>query len=89
LANLLDYCDFLFPIVSTCVLSQSCGHLLLNDVLHFAISMNLKLKEENQIVPSFENLMDVDSIVTKELSLLAYNSRKKRLLMCWILSFHS
>jgi len=42
-------------IVSACVRNQSCGHWLLNDALHFAISMNLKLKEENQVVPSFES----------------------------------
>jgi hypothetical protein len=40
--------------------------LLLNDVLHFAISMSLKLREENQVLPSFESLMDDDSIVNVE-----------------------
>jgi hypothetical protein len=67
----------LFPIVSTCVLNQSHGHWLISDVLHSAISMNLKLKEENQIVVSFENFMDDDSIVIHELSLLASNTRRK------------
>jgi hypothetical protein len=28
--------------------------------------MNLKLKEENQVLPSFESLMDDDSIVNDE-----------------------
>jgi hypothetical protein len=38
--------------------------------------MSLKLKEENQIVISFENLMDDDLVVIDELSLLAYNRKK-------------
>jgi len=38
--------------------------------------MSLKLKEENQIVLSFENLMDDDLVVIDELSLLAYNRKK-------------
>jgi hypothetical protein len=37
--------------------------------------MNLKLKEENQVVLSFESLMGDDSIVIDELSLLASNIR--------------
>jgi hypothetical protein len=41
--------DCLSPIVSACVIDQSCGHWLFNDVLHFAISMGLKLREENQV----------------------------------------
>jgi hypothetical protein len=39
--------------------------------------MNLKLKEENQILPSFESLMEDDSIVFYELSLLASNIIKE------------
>jgi hypothetical protein len=31
--------------------------------------MSLKFREENQILPSFENLIDDDSIVNDELSL--------------------
>ncbi len=65
--------DCFFPIVSTCVFNQFCGHWLLNDVLHFVISMRLKLKEENKIIPSFESLMEDDSIISKELFLLASN----------------
>jgi hypothetical protein len=38
--------------------------------------MSLKLKEENQIVLSFENLMDDELVVIDELSLLAYNRKK-------------
>jgi hypothetical protein len=38
--------------------------------------MSLKLKEENQIVISFENLMDDELVVIDELSLLAYNRKK-------------
>jgi hypothetical protein len=39
--------------------------------------MSLKLKEENQIIPSFENLMDDDSIIIDELFLLAYNKKRE------------
>jgi hypothetical protein len=39
--------------------------------------MNLKLKEENQVLPSFESLMDDDSIVSDELSLLISNIRRE------------
>jgi hypothetical protein len=41
--QILVHC--LYPIVTTCVLNQSRGHWLLSDVLHFVISMNLKLKK--------------------------------------------
>ncbi len=58
--------DCLSPIVFTCVLNQSHGHWLLNDALHFVISMSLKLKEENKIIPSFESLMEDDSIISNE-----------------------
>jgi hypothetical protein len=40
------------------VFNQSCGHWLYSDALHFVISMNIKLKEENQVVLSFESLME-------------------------------
>jgi hypothetical protein len=43
--------------------------------------MSLKLKEENQVVPSFESLMDDDSIVIDELSLLACNIRREVIIM--------
>jgi hypothetical protein len=39
--------------------------------------MSLKLKEGNQVVLSFENLMDDDSIVIDELSSPACNIRRK------------
>jgi hypothetical protein len=39
--------------------------------------MNLKLKEENKIIPSFESLMEDDSIISNELSLLAFNIRRE------------
>jgi hypothetical protein len=69
--------DCLSPAVFTCVLNQSHGHWLLSDVLHFTILMSLKLKEENQVVLSFENLMDDNSIVSDELSLLASNIKSE------------
>jgi len=39
--------------------------------------MNLKLREENQVLYSFESLMDDDSIVSDELSLLISNIRRE------------
>jgi hypothetical protein len=39
--------------------------------------MSLKFREENQVLPSFENLMDDDSIVNDELFLLASNIRRE------------
>jgi hypothetical protein len=68
--------DFLSLNVYAYVLNQSHGYWLLNDVLHFAISMSLKLKEENKIIPSFESLMEDDSIIYGELSLLASNIKR-------------
>jgi hypothetical protein len=46
--------DCLSPIVFARILNQSHGHRLLSDALHSTISMSLKLKEENQVVLSFE-----------------------------------
>ncbi len=69
--------DCLLPIVSTCVINQAHGLWLFSDALHFVISMNLKLKEENKIIPSFESLMEDDSIISNELSLLAFNIRRE------------
>jgi hypothetical protein len=69
--------DCLSPIIFACVLNQSHGHWLLSDVLHLDISMSLKLKEENKIIPSFESPMENDSIIFDELSLLASNTRKE------------
>jgi hypothetical protein len=46
-------------------------------MFYFAISMSLKLKEENQVVDSFESLMDDDSIVIDELFLLFSNIRRE------------
>jgi len=39
--------------------------------------MNLKLKEENKIIPSFESLMEDDSIISNELSLLTSNIKRE------------
>ncbi len=69
--------DYLSLLVFACVLNQSSGHWLLSDDLHSAISTNLKLREEKQVLPSFESLMDDDSIVNDELYLLAFNIRRE------------
>jgi hypothetical protein len=60
------------------------GHWLRCDALHFTISMNLKLKEENQIVPSFETLMDNGSIIVNKLLLVTFNTRRE---VCDVLDF--
>jgi hypothetical protein len=39
--------------------------------------MNLKLKEGNEIVPSFDSLMENDAIVVNELALLASNIKRE------------
>jgi hypothetical protein len=39
--------------------------------------MNLNLKKENQIVPSFESLMEKNSIIVDELVLLVSNIKKE------------
>jgi hypothetical protein len=59
-----------------------------NDVLHSTISMNSKLREENQVLPSFETLMDEDSIVSDKLSLLVSNIKKEVInVLDFVLSF--
>jgi hypothetical protein len=39
--------------------------------------MSLKLKEKNKIIPSFESIMKDDSIISNELSLLAFKIRRE------------
>jgi hypothetical protein len=39
--------------------------------------MNLKLKEENKIILSFESLLEDDSIIFDELSLLSSNIERR------------
>jgi hypothetical protein len=51
--------EVLSRVVTTCVLNQSHGHWLLNDVLYYAITMNTKLMEILQNPPSF-GIMDED-----------------------------
>jgi hypothetical protein len=69
--------DCLSLIVFACVFNQSFGHWFLSDDLHFVISMSLKLEEENKIIPSFESILEDDSIISNELSLLAFNIRRE------------
>jgi hypothetical protein len=52
------------------------------------MSMSLKLREENQVLPSFESLMDDYSIINDELFLLASNIRSEVInVMDFFLSF--
>jgi hypothetical protein len=39
--------------------------------------MSLKFKEENQILPSFETLMNDDSIITSELALMTSSIKRE------------
>jgi hypothetical protein len=39
--------------------------------------MSLKLREENKIILSFENLMEDDPIISNELFLLTFNIRRE------------
>jgi hypothetical protein len=64
-------------VVFACVFNQSCGHWFPSDAVHSSIFVSLKLKEENQVLLSFESLMDDDSIVNDELSLLDSNIRRE------------
>jgi hypothetical protein len=67
-----------FPLfVSICLFNQCEGHWLLSDVLNFAISICLKLKKEFEILVSFDNFMEEESIVAFELGFLALNIKKK------------
>ncbi len=76
--------DFLSPIVSTCVWNQLHGHLLLSDVLNYAISMILKLRVGPNVLPFLRNLMEEESIIVDELTSFAYNIRKE---ICVVLKF--
>jgi hypothetical protein len=69
--------DCLSLVVFACVFNQSRGHWFLNDDLHFVISMSLKLEEENKIIPSFESILEDNSIIFNELSLLAFNIQRE------------
>jgi hypothetical protein len=53
------------------------GHWLLSDALPFVISMSCKLKEENQVLFSFESLMEKNLVIVDELALLDFNIRKE------------
>jgi hypothetical protein len=62
--------------VFACILNQFRGHWLLSDALKFAISMNLKFKDEIDFA-TFDNLMEEDGNVVYELSCLASNIKKE------------
>jgi hypothetical protein len=44
--------------------------------------MSLKFKDENQIIPSFETLMDDYSIITNELALMTSSIKRE---VSWVL----
>jgi hypothetical protein len=64
---------YIFPIVIVFVLNQFCEHWFFSDALHFANFLSLKLKENNELMPSFQSLMEDESNLVNELVLLASN----------------
>jgi len=69
--------ECLSPIVYACVFNQSRGHWLLNDALHYAIFHEFETEGRKQNISSFESLMENDSIIFNELSLMASNMKRK------------
>jgi hypothetical protein len=52
--------------------------------LHYAISLSLKFKEENEIAASFDSLMEDDLVVIGELVVVTSNIRTQ---ICGVLEF--
>ncbi len=50
---------------------------MLNYALHFTNFFSLKLKENNELLPSFQSLVEDESSFANELTLLASNIRKE------------
>jgi hypothetical protein len=78
---------FLLVILSTCVMNQSCGHLLISDALHFAILMSLKLTNKINWTPLVENVICNDSIFNIKLGLLAFNIKNEVCYIIWLFPF--
>jgi len=77
--------DFFFHLSLYVFLINQCvdiNYLVMHYI--FAISMSLKFKEENQVLFSFETLMDDDSIITSELHLMISNIKRE---VSWVLDF--
>jgi hypothetical protein len=77
--------DFFFHLSLYVFLINQCvdiNYLVMHYI--FAISMSLKFKEENQVLFSFETLMDDDSIMTSELPLMISNIKRE---VSWVLDF--
>jgi hypothetical protein len=77
--------NYILPII-TCVLNQPHGHWLFNDVLQYAIVMNLKLKKL-EITLALDNMMNDDVGIAFELTLFTLNIKRK-FVVFWIHSFH-
>ncbi len=75
--------DFFFQFSLYVFLTNQCVDISYL-VIHytFAISMSLKFKDENQIIPSFETLMDDYSIITNELALMTSSIKRE---VSWVL----
>jgi len=69
--------DFIFLIVSGCVLKKSCGNWLIFSAVHVAITMALKLKKDFGIAPSMANIMKNDTVMVLELLMLLSTLRNK------------
>ncbi len=57
---------------------------MFSDALHSTIFLSLKLKENNELLPSFQSLMEDEFNLANELTLLASNIRKE---VCDVLNF--
>jgi len=79
---------YLSPIVIVCVLNQFREHWLFNDALHFTIFLRFFKILNNELLPSFQSLLEDELSFVNELTLLASNIRKE---VCDVLifSFHS
>ncbi len=80
--------DYLKHVVSVCILNQSIGHWLLLHALNSTISMSSKARDEMNLRPSFEFLMDDNIGLSLKLTTLPSNI-KLEVLGFLIISFHS
>jgi hypothetical protein len=79
--------DCLSQIIFAYVFNQPHGHWLLNDALYFIILMNLNLNKENQIVPSFESLMEKIHLLLMSW-FYWFLTLERKFVVCSIISFH-
>jgi hypothetical protein len=84
MAYIINYCKHCIPCFTACVLNQSKGYWFLNDALHIAISMSLKLKEGMNHLLVLDAFIDDDSNLNIELGTFARNVKKE---VCGVIIF--